>query len=119
AHEIIGPVLEQVGVYLAADLASDHIIVTGDEAAIEALRAELREQKIPFHALPEAIAYHTPLVSNLIAQNNADFSSIEVGTMSMPMWACSRAAVFPNTSESIRESLTNLFAEPIRLKQTI
>src|SRR5262249_18664103 len=46
-------------IYLSADLGDDHIIITGDEAAVTELSTKLRTNKITFQQLPSAIPYHT------------------------------------------------------------
>ncbi len=113
------PLAQEFGVYLAADLGEDHIILTGETTGIDSLVAKLREQRFVLQSLPAPIAYHTPLVGNMVDSNGEEILAIDVGLLSLPTWSCASAGLYPNDSDIIRASLTKLFAKPISLRETV
>lgn len=113
------PLIAGKDVYLSADLGERHILVTGTEAGTTALAGELARRKIAMQALPSAIPYHTPLVKNLIDSNDDSVQSVEVKKLMVPTWACSTGTRYPDDQAFLRSMFTDLFARPVKLRETI
>lgn len=106
-------------VHLSADLGEDHIIITGEEAAIVALGTQLREHNMMFQQLPIAIPYHTPLVQGLVDPDSDMVRNTSIEKMTVPIWSCAQAAQLPNDIEAMRSLWVTLFTKPVALRETI
>lgn len=106
-------------IYLTADLARNHIMVTGSRSSVDEASAILRTMRINSFPLSFAIPYHTPLVSGIVDSNQSEVRSIEIEPFKIPAWSCSTGAPYPTEPEDIRNHLTQLFMKPIAFRQTI
>lgn len=106
-------------IFLTADLGDEHTIVTAKQALLERFLETLRAERIVFQQLPNAIAYHTPLIEGLV-HPSADIETIDVQPLAVPVWSCATSQKYPmDDADALRNAFTKLFAKPIGLKDTI
>lgn len=119
--EKISPLIDkcQEPVYLTADLAPNHIVVTGSRSAVKELVALIKNQGIESHVLPLAIPYHTSLVEGVVNAGQREVQDLPMSAPVIPTWSCSTGQTYPDDVAVIRQICTDLFTKPIRLRETI
>lgn len=117
----VEPIVTACGgkIFLSANLSPSQLLLSGARTAIDTLCQALRRENIEYLPLPAAIPYHTPLVEGKINVENDQLQRLPIGSPVTPVWSCSRTAILPADPTKIKKITTELFTQPIRLKETI
>lgn len=105
--------------YLGSALCPSQTLVSGSKEAVAIATKKLEDAGFEPQPLPMAIPYHTPLVEGFVDTNQQEVAEMELELPSTQVWSCSRAGLYPNDVDEIREITTKLFTQPIMLKKTV
>jgi polyketide-type polyunsaturated fatty acid synthase PfaA len=92
------------------------VVLSGSVAAIEAAEARCKERRLRASRLEVSAAFHSPLVAGSKAPFEAFLATIEVGSLSAPVYANATARPY---EDDVRATLAAQIAEPVRFVEQI
>ena len=108
--------------YLIADLAPKHVMVTGETSSIEALVKNLESSsQVVSHKMSAPILYHTPLVDSTYSEQDEERLSISIKDtdISIPSWSSSLAGIAPTDRKEMELAFKNMLRRTIRFRETV
>ena len=107
------------GVVIANHNAPEQVVVSGTEQAIANAKAQLHSAGIMAHALPVGAAFHSPVVAGAQKRLGIYLEDMSVGELRLPVWSNTTAAPYVNVADSIKRTLAEQVALPVRFVDQI
>jgi acyl transferase domain-containing protein len=95
------------GLVVANDNGPDQVVLSGDAAAIVAVRAEAKRRGLRAFRLPIKGAFHSPSLEPIVAEYREALDAVEIRPPAKPVFSCVTAAEFDDVRLRLAESLTH------------
>ncbi len=109
----------ELDLVIANHNSPDQCVLSGPTDAIETAETRLKQQRVATTRLPVATAFHSPLVADSSAPFLDALNSTDINPASIPVFANTTAAPYPDDPEAIRRLLAHQLAKPIRFVDQI
>ena len=109
----------KTGVCIANINSPKQVVIAGKTPQIDATEKLLQEAGLKVRSLPVATAFHSELVSPSAVPFNEYLSGITFNAPSIPVYANTTAAEYPNEPDAIRTMLAWQLANPVKFQEQI
>lgn len=107
------------GLSLANINAPEQLVIGGKIEDLEKAAALLRERGIASKRLEVSAAFHTPLMGAALGPFREQLATIELAAAQRPVYANLSGALYPETAESMRETLAQQLVSPVRFSSML
>lgn len=104
---------------VAMDNCPNQLVLTGDEATVDAAIESLRGKGGMVEKLPWGRAYHTPEFAPACPIVQEYFDSVNLRSPQLDVWSCATAAPFPPAPREIRDLAVLQWRSPVRFRETV
>jgi polyketide-type polyunsaturated fatty acid synthase PfaA len=106
-------------VTIANDNAPNQVVLSGPTPDIDALQDKLAAAGLKATRLPVASAFHSGIVASAEAPFRDFLSRQDIGAPSIPVFANTTAAAYPDDAAAIPEALARQIREPVRFREMV
>ncbi len=119
AAERVAPRLAGGDITLSHDNSPHQCVVCGPAAQVEALLADLLDDRVLGKVLPFRSGFHTPLLAPYLDQIERDSARIALRAPSTPIWSATTAAPYPADLDEVRALFHRHLVDTVRFRPLI
>jgi acyl transferase domain-containing protein/phosphopantetheinyl transferase len=107
------------GLYLVSDNCPSQILLSGEQDAVDTLKALLEEEQIFYTVMPFGAGYHTPLLADSLKLSQEYLESIRVHDSDVQVWSATTLAPVPTNKEQYVELVEGQLTRPVYFRSLI